>query len=114
MQWVARLLGLDVVIEAKEKEIEGLYVQLRDALERNKQKDAEIQRLTDLMLTRAGFIQTEKISQPENKPQPINKRERWPSKQKRLEQEDAKKQADAVERQWRAKEAAQEQQSNAS
>lgn len=70
-------------------------------------KDAEIRRLTNLMLTRGGFIAPEVVSETKPSHQPINNRKPWALMQKELERQDARKQADETERRWKEKQATQ-------
>lgn len=67
-----------------------------------KEKDQEIARLTNLMLSKAGFIVPE-VKTEETKHEPINSRKPWKSRQRELELADALKAADEVERRWKTK-----------
>lgn len=58
-------------------------------------REGEIQRLTDLILTKTGFIVQQNVS-AEKIPQPVNNRKPWPRVQRELELADARKHADAV------------------
>lgn len=66
-------------------------------------KDVEIQRLTNLMLARTGFIQPDRAMQAPPTHEPINKRRSWAERQHDLEVQDAKRHADEVERRWKTK-----------
>lgn len=69
-----------------------------------KNKDQEITRLTNLMLTRAGFIAPEAhIPTSQGPLQPINRKPSWPQRQRELEKEDARKLSDEIERRWKEK-----------
>lgn len=110
-EWVVKLLG-GISKEEHLKWVEASEIKyLHEELAAYK---TEVQRLTNLMLVRSGFLIEEKISQVENKHEPINKRETWTSRQRKLEQEDAKRAADEVERRWKTKEAQAAEQQSAS
>lgn len=112
MQWVVKLLGgfteseMDAVrfeAEARQEAVDGQISFYQNLLE---SKDEEIKRLTNLMLTRAGFMIGEKISQTEIKQhEPINRRQTWAQRQKELEKLDAKLAADQTEAYWKEKQA---------
>lgn len=73
--------------------------------EQVKAKDQEIARLTNLMLTRAGFLSVGEVNSASSQGplQPINRKPSWPQRQRELEKEDARKFADEIERRWKAK-----------
>ena len=78
-------------------------------------KDNEIQRLTDLMLTRSGFIsEAPNTSGSKEAPRPLNNRLSWRAMQKEYELTDARRHADEVEQRWKAKQAAQSQEGTGS
>lgn len=108
-QWVVKLLGgftaeeFDLCRCEANSRVEVVQEQLQNAREVLQLKDNEIQRLTDLMLTRAGFLAPALTSQTENKHEPINRRLTWQQRQKELEKADAKKMADQTETYWKEK-----------
>lgn len=68
-------------------------------------RNIEVQRLSDLMFSRAGFLVVEgKLASADKEaPKPINRRQSWPQKQQDLEKADAKKAADKTEAYWKEK-----------
>jgi hypothetical protein len=108
-EWVVKLLGGFTAsdVEQAEKDaydlIGAIEVQHSFLTAQIQRQDQEIQRLTNLMLTRAGFIVHENQVQEPVKHAPINTRSSWPQKQRALELADANKHADEVERRWKAK-----------
>ena len=93
------LKQLGDVVTRTQDDIKFLQQQIRE-------KDLEIQRLTDLMLKRSGFITSDVQRQVRDKPlEPINKRKSWTERQHDLEVADANKHAENLKRQWEAKNA---------
>jgi len=104
MQWVAKLFGLDEVITAKQLHIVELMAQCSHQETMLQLKDQEITRLTNLMLTRAGFLALEaQVPTTEGRLEPINRKPSWPQRQRELEKEDARKLSDEIERRWKGK-----------
>ncbi len=112
MSWLTKFLGFDELIIAKDGEIVNLYTQLHRKDEQLREKDQEIRRLTDLMLTEHGVIVRESDEvKSQEKPQPIGRRQSWGSIQKKFEtadaklaQESAKVMVDSVRDYWIKKE----------
>jgi hypothetical protein len=84
-------------LRAFDRELDYLQALVRD-------RNIEIQRLSDLIFARAGFIVVEgKLNADKEPPKPINGRPSWRQKQKDLEKEDAKRAADKTEAYWKEK-----------
>lgn len=102
--WWYRLLGVDLIIASKMNEIASLKNLLDYNQHLVEEKDQEIARLTNLMLTRAGFIvPDQKLQSTEGRLEPINRKPSWPQRQRELEKEDARKLSDEIERRWKEK-----------
>jgi len=108
-EWVVKLLGgyswrqFDSFRIEVDKQVKYAAAEVDYYRSILKDKDQEIARLTNLMLTRAGFIVLEGNSQGEIKHEPINARKSWRSRQRELELADVQKLADETERRWREK-----------
>lgn len=87
-------LEANAQVEARESEVNFLRTELQ-------KKNDEIQRLTNLMLTRAEFIREKPEPIPHH--ESINTRRSWPQIKREMERQDAERHADEVERRWKAK-----------
>lgn len=98
MSWLARLLGYEEVLNAKtrdiislEAQVQGLFDQQDMLHEMLRDKDIEIRRLTDLILTEHGVIRPEPVQRESTeKSQPINRRENFRTIRNRFEAADRK------------------------
>lgn len=88
--WWLRLTGVDLIIASKMNEI----VSLKNILEYCNtiiwQKDEEIKRLTNLILTEHGvMLRNNETRAVNSEPRIINKKSSWPQRQRELERADA-------------------------
>ena len=104
-EWVVKFLGgftkeeLDLTARAERSECSEVEFYRNELIK----KDQEIARLTNLMLTKSGFIIPSEVSTHAEVHQPINRKPSWPQRQRELEKEDARKYADEIERRWKSK-----------
>lgn len=97
--FLIKFFGLDLALAEKNSEVAHLWQKIDE-------KDQEIQRLTNLILTEHGLIRVQNTNQSNEKPAPINKRASWPQVQKDLERADqavARKQVNDLAEYWQKK-----------
>jgi len=112
LNWLIKLLGGFTVAELTDRVIEarGDYKEERihyeDLMrEEREKKDAEVQRLSNLIFKEHGVIQPEQEKRDPTEFKPMHKRMSWRERQKELQQKDAREQADRVQAQWEKKNA---------
>jgi len=115
LNWLIKLLGgftaaeiliveknahnqIELAQHASLRSEQSLWEVLRD-------KDTEIQRLSNLIFKEHGVIQPEQEKRDPTEFKPMHKRMSWRERQKELQQKDAREQADRIQAQWEKKNA---------